>query len=82
MFETNPMKKEQRIILRTETFERIIFRQSSKIINCQTSTLGIYKIEINQIDTESEQIIFEAEIHGLIEIEETNEEIRIVFNKK
>ncbi len=76
------MKKEQRIIFRTETFERITLRQSSKIINRESFALGIYKIEIRKVELEKEQIIFEAEIIGLIEIEETDEEIRIVYRKK
>jgi hypothetical protein len=75
------MKKEQRIILRTETFERITLRQSSKIINRETLALGIYKIEICKVEPEKEQIIFAAEIIGLIEIVETDEEIRLVYPK-
>ncbi len=75
------MNKKRRIILRTETVERIILRQTSKIINRQTFTLGIYKIEIRKVEPEKEQIIFEAEIIGLLETEETDEEIRLVFQK-
>jgi hypothetical protein len=75
------MNKKRRVILRTETYERISLRQTSKTINRQTFTLGIYKIEIRQVNAEKEQIVFETEIIGLIETEETNEEIRFVFRK-
>ncbi len=75
------MKKERRIILRTETFERITLRRSSKTIDEQTLALGIYNIEIRKADAEGEQIVFEAEIHGFIEIIETDEEIRLVCRK-
>jgi hypothetical protein len=76
------MKKERRIILRTETFERITLRQTSKTIKHQAFTLEVYKIEISKADAEGKQIIFEAKIHGFIEIEETDEEIWIVYRKK
>jgi hypothetical protein len=67
------MNKKRRVILRTETYERISLRQTSKTINRQ--------IEIRQVNAEKEQIVFETEIIGLIETEETNEEIRFVFRK-
>ncbi len=76
------MNKKRRIILRTETFERITLRQTSKTVNRQTFNFGIYKIEISNVDADGEQIIFEAEFPGLIEIKETNEEIRFVCQKK
>jgi hypothetical protein len=75
------MKKERRIILRTETFERTTLRQSSKTLSREMSALGIYKVEIRKVEPEGEQIIFEAEIIGLIETEETEEEIRFVCRK-
>ncbi len=75
------MNKKRRVILRTETYERITLRQSSKTTNRETFALGVYKIEIRKVEPEKEQIIFEAEIIGLIETEETDEEIRFVFRK-
>jgi hypothetical protein len=76
------MNKKRRVILRTETFERITLRQSSKIINHETLTLGFYRIEISKVDAKKEQIVFEAIIHGFIEITETDEEIRFVYLKR
>ena len=75
------MNKKRRIILRTETFERISLRQTSKTVKHQTFNFGIYKIEISRVEAEGEQIIFEAEIPGLPEIKETSEEIRLVYRK-
>jgi hypothetical protein len=81
MFETKPMKKVRKIILRTETFERVTLRQSSKTINQQTLALGVYKVEIRRVEPEKEQIVFEAEILGFIEIAEAADEIRLVCRK-
>lgn len=75
------MNKKRRIILRTETFERISLRKTSKTINHQDLNLGVCKIKISRTDAEGEQIILEAQILGSIEIKETNEEVRFVCRK-
>lgn len=75
------MNKKRRIILRTETFERISLRQTSKTTSQVSFAFGVYKIEISKADAKGKQIIFEAEILSLIEIEETDEEIRLVYLK-
>lgn len=75
------MNKKRRIILRTETFERISLRQTSKTVDRQTFTFGVYKIEISKVEAEGGQIIFEAKIHGSLEIRETSQEIRLVYRK-
>ena len=75
------MKTTRRIILRTETFERLSFRQTSKKDDCRTFTSGVYKIEISKVKTEAEQIIFDAEFSGLLEITENNQEFRLNIQK-
>ncbi|HQU84199.1 MAG TPA: hypothetical protein PKY59_13775 [Pyrinomonadaceae bacterium] len=76
------MEIKRRIILQTESFERIRLRKNSKTIKRRTIDGGFYKLEISIADRNGKQIIFETEIHGLIEIEETNNEIRLVSRKK
>lgn len=76
------MNKKRRIVLRTEIFERISLRKTSKTVDHQTFDFGIYKIEICRVDAKVEQIVFEAEFPGLLEIKKTSEEIRIVYRKK
>jgi hypothetical protein len=71
------MKTTRRIIFRTETFERITLRQTSKKAICKEFTFGDYKIEISA----KEQIVFEAEVSGLIEIKDNDEEIQLNIQK-
>ncbi|MCD9185272.1 MAG: hypothetical protein LUM44_02480 [Pyrinomonadaceae bacterium] len=76
------MGKIRRIILQTETFERISLRKNSKVIKSRVFCGGFYKLEISIADQNGKQIIFETEFHGLIEIEETNNTIRLTSRKK
>lgn len=71
------MKKERRVIFRTEVFQRKTLRQSSKI-----SDLAIvnetYRLTISRKQTDKDDVIvFDAEINGHIEIKEINEEFRL-----
>jgi hypothetical protein len=71
------MKTKRRTIFRTETFERISLRQTSKKSISQVFMFGIYKIEIST----KEQIIFEAQLSGFIEIIDNNEQIQFSIRK-
>lgn len=75
------MKKIPRVILRTETFERISLRQTSKTMECRAFILGIYKIEISQAKSDVEQIVFETKFSGFIEIKDNDDEIQINIQK-
>lgn len=76
------MKKERRIILRTETFERIRLREISKINDGRMLEFETYQIIISKIAAQGREIIFNAEIPGFIEIEETGNETRFICRKK
>ena len=76
------MKKTRRIILRTETLERIKLRQASKITVRNLLDPETYQVVISKIEAPGKKIIFEAEIVGFIEIEETNEEVLFVCRKQ
>ncbi len=71
------MKTKRRIIFRTETVERISLRRTSKFTENRVFTLGNYKVEIST----KEQIIFEAEFSGFIEIKDGNDEIQLNIQK-
>lgn len=75
------MKTKRRIIFRTETFELISFRRTSKTAETRVFTLGNYKVEISKIEPKTEQIIFEAEFSGFIEIKDNDDEIQLNIQK-
>ena len=76
------MKHKRRIILRTETFERIRLRKTSEIADGRMLEFETYKIFISKIAAPGTEVIFDAEIVGFIEIEETDKEIRFICQKK
>ncbi len=76
------MKNKRRIILRTETFERIRLRKTSEIADGRMLEFETYKIIISKIAAPGTEVIFDAEIVGFIEIEETDKEIRFICQKK
>jgi hypothetical protein len=75
------MKTKRRIIFRTETFERITFRQTSKTTDCRVFTVGDYKIEVSKIEPKAERIVFETEFSGSIEIKDNYDEIQLNIQK-
>jgi hypothetical protein len=75
------MQTKRRIILRTETFERITLRQTSKTADYRVFTVGDYRIEVSKIEPKAERIIFEAEFSGSIELKDNDDEIRLNIQK-
>jgi hypothetical protein len=72
------MKKERRLILRTETFERVSLRQNSRLRISQMTERENYHVKVYRIETEGNQLIFECDILSSIDIETTNDEIRLI----
>ncbi len=80
-FATDPMMKKQRVVFRTEIYERISFHQNTKEINHKVFAFGIYELAICKVTPEGKQLVFEVENLVSIEIEQTDKEIRLICRK-
>lgn len=76
------MNKKQRVVFRTETYERVSFHQNTKEINHKVYAFGIYELAIHKVTPEDKQLVFEVENLVSIEIEQTDKEIRFICRKK
>jgi hypothetical protein len=74
------MRKRQRVILRTQTYERILIRRKDcgpRLCKDSESSVGEslpgtkYRLEIHRIEAWGEQVVFECELSGRIEFVKT-----------